>query len=124
MTNVSRNVPWSQQEVALKSFLTECGSITIPMNQRNYCWLPKHIDEFTDDMDDILKANMKMCYGNVIQYKSSDGDKEIWDGQQRIITAILLLLAFRNFLKNIFPHITTDYNQVHADKLINQINAV
>lgn len=120
MPNVNRTTPWSQQEVSLKSFLNECGSITIPMNQRNYCWTQKSIDDFTDDMVEILKSDKKMCYGNVIQYKT-DGDKEIWDGQQRIITAILALLAFRNSLENIFPYANVDYEKSHVEKLITQI---
>lgn len=110
MPNVTRDTPWSQQEAGLKAFLTECGSITIPMNQRHYCWTRTSIGDFIDDMDEILKSDKKMCYGNVIQYKT-DGDKEIWDGQQRIITVILALLAFRNFLENIFPHTCVDYEK-------------
>jgi uncharacterized protein with ParB-like and HNH nuclease domain len=124
MPNVTRDTPWSQQEAGLKAFLTECGSITIPMNQRHYCWTRKSIDDFIDDMVEILKSNKKMCYGNVIQYKSSDGNKEIWDGQQRIITVILALLAFRNFLENIFPHTGVDYEKKHVVKLLNQIRSV
>lgn len=123
MPNVTRDTPWGQQEAGLKAFLTECGSITIPMNQRHYCWTRTSIDDFIDDMDEILKSDKKMCYGNVIQYKT-DGDKEIWDGQQRIITVILALLAFRNFLENIFPHTCVDYEKKHVVKLLNQIRSV
>jgi len=123
MPNVTRDTPWGQQEASLKAFLNECGSITIPMNQRNYCWTRKSVDDFIDDMVEILKSNKKMCYGNVIQYKT-DGDKEIWDGQQRIITVILALLAFRNFLENIFPHANVDYEKQHVEKLKKQIRNV
>tara|TARA_B110000240_G_scaffold165996_1_gene187055 strand:+ start:62 stop:1996 length:1935 start_codon:yes stop_codon:yes gene_type:complete len=123
MTN-ERLRPWENLETTLKSFLTECGTITIPMNQRYYCWKEKHIDEFTDDMDDIVKTKMKMCFGNFIQFKASDGDKQIWDGQQRIITAILFLVACRNFLKNIFPCIDPKHNKSTVEKIINQITKV
>tara|TARA_B110000444_G_scaffold45799_1_gene41717 strand:- start:1592 stop:3679 length:2088 start_codon:yes stop_codon:yes gene_type:complete len=124
MTNDDRSTPWVNLESTLKAFLTECGTITIPMNQRYYIWAPCNIEQFLDDLDDILKSTTKMCFGNVIQFRAGDGDKQIWDGQQRIITAILFLVACRNFLKNIFPLIDPDHNTKSVEKIVNRITKV
>ena len=93
MSTTARQRPWDQYEKSIGEFLRECGSITMPMNQRNYLWKSSNIEEFLNDMEVFLKGDMRMCFGNVIQFVDKH-EKEIWDGQQRIITSVLVRRCF------------------------------
>jgi|TARA_R110000850_G_scaffold276772_1_gene420197 hypothetical protein len=120
MSTTARQRPWDQYEKSIGEFLRECGSITMPMNQRNYLWKSSNIEEFLNDMEVFLKGDMRMCFGNVIQFVDKH-EKEIWDGQQRIITSVLFLLASHNFLQHVWKDIDSDYdkNQTRVQKLKN-----
>lgn len=66
----------------------------IPMNQRNYDWDDKkEIKHFLNDIIDICENTSQfMRMGSIIYYNETEY-KEVWDGQQRLITIILILKA-------------------------------
>jgi hypothetical protein len=69
----------------------------IPMNQRNYEWGEKEINAFMYDIQEIFDGGKYVeKMGSLIYYTGNDGSKEVWDGQQRLITIILLLMALAN----------------------------
>jgi hypothetical protein len=67
----------------------------IPMNQRNYDWDNEpQISKFLNDLFDIFE-NTVYCekMGSLIFYTGNKDGKELWDGQQRYISLLLILKA-------------------------------
>ena len=70
----------------------------IPIYQRSYSWRDENIETLFDDM---LRESEGYYIGNLIVTPSGDSDEvyEVVDGQQRITTISLILLAlYKNFL--------------------------
>lgn len=88
------------------TFLTKDEQIcyfSIPLYQRKYSWSEKQWEEFFSDLfHSFAKADMNTDYwGNIIVYKKdSENDYELVDGQQRIITLLLLIASLGNIEKN------------------------
>lgn len=88
------------------TFLTKDEQIcyfSIPLYQRKYSWSEKQWKElFSDLFHSFAKADMNTDYwGNIIVYKKdSENDYELVDGQQRIITLLLLIASLGNIEKN------------------------
>lgn len=86
---------------SIKEFLEDSNSIIVPRYQREYSWEKNNIIQFlTDVKDEYYIGNVIVDYKNDI--------KEIVDGQQRIITTFLILIAIRNISED--------------EKIINQID--
>lgn len=100
---MTEQVPYEiQQKQKLKEVI--CGkSIFIPCNQRCYQWENEQIEEFIEDA--YAKFNNKEFYwiGLFIYTFNCIDDKNkqwvLWDGQQRTITTILILIALRKILE-------------------------
>lgn len=88
------------------TFLTKDEQIcyfSIPLYQRKYSWSKKQWEElFSDLCHSFAKADMNTDYwGNIIVYKKdSENNYELVDGQQRIITLLLLIASLGNIEKN------------------------
>ena len=65
------------------------GRLSIPDYQRNYCWLPKNVYKLLDDIWNLREEYRLGCV--ILQRK--DGNLNIIDGQQRLITLTLILSA-------------------------------
>ena len=87
-------------------FLTKDEQIcyfSVPLYQRKYSWSEKQWGElFSDLLHSFAKADMNTDYwGNIIVYKKdSENAYELVDGQQRIITLLLLIASLGNIEKN------------------------
>ena len=98
------------QESTIKNlfstFLTKDEQIcyfSIPLYQRKYSWSEKQWEElFSDLCHSFAKADMNTDYwGNIIVYKKdSENTYELVDGQQRIITLLLLIASLGSIEKN------------------------
>lgn len=90
---MSRTKPYSFTQSTWKSILS-CSNI-IPMNQRNYNWdVEPQILKFLNDLFHIFKCTPyfeKM--GTIIYYTGNNEGKEVWDGQQRLLTILMILRA-------------------------------
>ena len=89
----SRIRPYHTTQTNWKSILSNLNMI--PMNQRNYDWdTHPQITKFLYDIFDIFE-NTNFCekMGSIIYYTGINDGKEVWDGQQRLITIILILKA-------------------------------
>ena len=90
---MSRTKPYSFTQSTWKSVLS-CSNI-IPMNQRNYDWdIDPQISKFINDLFHIYKHTPyfeKM--GTIIYYTGNKEGKEVWDGQQRLLTILMTLRA-------------------------------
>lgn len=86
-----RTKPWTTNSQIWKNVLND--SLVIPMSQREYEWGDQQILEFLEDIYSIFDDGKdwgKM--GSIIMY--NEGDKRyIYDGQQRTITILLILLC-------------------------------
>ena len=68
----------------------------IPLYQRNYAWQRKHCERLFEDLEKIHKNNIySHFFGSIVTIKDTDleDDLLIIDGQQRITTISLLILA-------------------------------
>ena len=78
--------------ITIENFLKKSNNITIPRYQREYSWEKKNVEILLKD----VKSNYYL--GNIIEYYKEDS-KEIIDGQQRLITIFLTLIAIYNNCK-------------------------
>ena len=77
----------------------ETYQFSIPIYQREYSWREKQWEEiFKDLLHSFKNTNMDTDYwGNVIVYKKDSAKElEIVDGQQRIITLLMLIISLGN----------------------------
>ena len=76
----------------------------IPVYQRNYDWRTDNCKQLFDDLKKVIRSNRKShFFGSIVSVYNPDGDNmefQIIDGQQRLTTISLLLLAMYNLLKN------------------------
>ena len=90
--SITRSKPYHTTQTTWKTILGNTN--IIPMNQRNYDWDNEpQIIKFLNDIFDIFETTPyfeKM--GTIIYYETIEG-KEVWDGQQRMITIILILIS-------------------------------
>jgi len=88
-----REKPYHLTQSTWKSILS--NSNIIPMNQRNYNWdIEPQIIKFLNDLFHIFEQTSyyeKM--GTIIYYTGNKDGREVWDGQQRLITIILIVKA-------------------------------
>lgn len=77
--------------------LIKDGNLCVPPNQREYAWKDEHV---TDLYQDIAKAigddEPDYFLGSVVVARSN-GSLEVFDGQQRIATTVILLAAIRDY---------------------------
>ena len=75
----------------------------IPVYQRQYSWKKENCMQLMKDLKDIHKSNHEShFFGAIVFASKNDGKCEkltIIDGQQRITTISLLLLAIRNYIR-------------------------
>lgn len=76
----------------------------IPVYQRNYDWKMEHCKQLYDDLVKIIRQNRKNhFFGSIVSVQSESGTMEeflIIDGQQRLTTISLLLLAIYHLLSS------------------------
>lgn len=107
-------------EELFTSFLTKDQTtykFSIPLYQREYSWREKQWEEFLKDLLHSYKneAMNTDYWGNIILYKNHRTEEyEIVDGQQRIIT-ILLLKAAINKIDINSGYLPLKFNDVHND---------
>lgn len=88
------------------TFLTKGNQIcyfSIPLYQRKYSWSKKQWEELFSDLSHSFdKPDMNTDYwGNIIVYKKDqENEYELVDGQQRIVTLLLLIVSLGNINKN------------------------
>ena len=74
----------------------------IPLYQRKYAWQRKHCERLFMDLEKVLKNNLKShFFGSIVSVKASETEDDllIIDGQQRITTISILILAAINSVK-------------------------
>lgn len=92
----------------------------IPVYQRNYDWKKEQCKQLYDDLINVVKYDYKShFFGTIVSiYNDSSRDREylIIDGQQRITTVSLMLLA----IYNILDKERLESNKIRKEKIYNQ----
>jgi uncharacterized protein with ParB-like and HNH nuclease domain len=96
----------------------------IPIYQRNYDWKKEHCEQLFNDLIDICKNNFRNHFlGSIVSIYYDDGDGQeylVIDGQQRLTTISLLLLAIYNLIDS--KKINTEFKkeQLKEEYLVNK----
>jgi len=95
----------------------------IPVYQRNYDWKKEHCTQLFDDLIDLTKNKRTHFLGSIVSIYHDDGDDReylIIDGQQRLTTISLLLLAIYKLIDE--NKVTTEISkeQIRDEYLINK----
>lgn len=97
------------------------GYLIIPMNQRQYSWKEDQLEPFLQDLIDMFEEDKyaeKM--GSIILYTGNKNKQEIYDGQQRTITTLLLLLVLS---KKSIAIKTDAYNKLCVNTLMDTLTS-
>lgn len=73
---------------------------TIPIYQRNYDWRKSHCETLFNDIQKMMKHHKDYFIGSIVLLQDQINEALVIDGQQRITTISLLMLAMANYLKN------------------------
>ena len=72
----------------------------IPVYQRNYDWKKENCKQLFDDLVSVIKEKKDThFFGSIVSYAHSRDEVVLIDGQQRITTVSLILIAIVNALK-------------------------
>lgn len=87
----------------IEDILNSSIQFEVPRYQREYTWGKSEAIEFLDDLKSYAESNGNLFMGTLIFDISEEEQKKIKvvDGQQRITTILLLLVACRNVAKEI-----------------------
>ena len=90
-------------EIKLVSYMQGADKrFVIPVYQRNYDWKIENCKQLYDDLKKIMKRGCKSHFFGSIVSVHNDGEFNeymVIDGQQRLTTISLLLLAMYNLMK-------------------------
>ncbi len=110
------------KEISKKNINSLLGlPMTIPDYQRSYNWSTKSVRNLLNDILDAYKQyrnnhNYKYRIGTIILYKPKVGKYEIVDGQQRIITLLLIKYCLNNNYSN---NLLKEYKTSNKESIVN-----
>jgi uncharacterized protein with ParB-like and HNH nuclease domain len=103
---MSRIKPYTTNQESWNTILQK--KLRIPMNQREYSWEEAEINKFLDDIFEIYEEDKYVeKMGSIINLNYNIGN-DIYDGQQRILTTILIL----NVIGCLSPKLKGKINQL------------
>ena len=103
---MSRIKPYTTNQESWNTILQK--KLRIPMNQREYSWEEEEISKFLDDIFKIYEEDKYVeKMGSIINLNYNNGN-DIYDGQQRILTTILIL----NVIGCLSPKLKGKINQL------------
>jgi len=113
MSQPTPTAPISAQQRPIGRILAEWAKLRVPTYQRDYSWTAIQINEFWEDIAPILDGSRDSYFlGPLVFIKTTEGEIEVVDGQQRLACASLLLAAIRDTLK--------EANEIDRSNLIDQ----
>ncbi len=91
--------------IPLAQFLSNTSArFFVPVYQRAYSWTERQCQQLFDDLEGVLRENRAThFFGSIVLQGETRGaytDYQVIDGQQRITTLLLLLLALHDLLTN------------------------
>ena len=112
----------------LTHYLKNADKLIIPVYQRNYDWREEHCKKLYQDLVRTIQNKKRWhFFGGIVSVSDpmgSSSDYLVIDGQQRITTVSLLLLAMANLIKDgkVVPEDDTLYAQITKKYLVDEIN--
>ncbi len=100
---------------SIKDFLYTPGKyFLIPEFQRPYSWEAENVRSYLEDLESLLDSDKKHYFGTVVFINGTDDldAKVIIDGQQRVTTALLMLMSIYHITRE-----SPDKSQIDADKI-------
>lgn len=87
----------------IDSILKEFEEIKVPLNQRGFEWGREQASDFWNDLIDAMEDPGKKVFLGTVVLKTEDGKNtaSVVDGQQRLTTISLLLIAIREVEKKL-----------------------
>lgn len=113
------------QETFLAKFFHSTKPLVVPVYQRNYTWRKENCKLLFDDILNICNDERKKHFiGSVVFVDHADSFIVI-DGQQRITTISILLLALRNAIRDGEIEVSNPSlaNQIEYEFLVNQFSS-
>jgi uncharacterized protein with ParB-like and HNH nuclease domain len=111
------------EEVLFLDFLEgKRKNFIIPVYQRNYDWKKEHCKQLFDDLKDVANMDRTHFLGSIVSI-SDEHSKEFWiiDGQQRLTTISLLLLAIEKVIsKGLLEYSRVEKGEIKEDYLVNK----
>ena len=110
----------------MKKFLYTPGMFfEIPEFQRPYSWQTTNIDEFLSDLEECISKDKNHYFGTVVEVEDTDSiySKAIIDGQQRVTTSLLMILAIYHMAKinpSLLVNPETTADKIEYQYLINK----
>ena len=94
----------------------------IPVYQRNYDWKKENCQQLLSDLIDVAKTQRPSHFFGSIVSKTEGDDYLIIDGQQRLTTVSLLLLALMNLIeeKKLSCNVPRLHEKIREDYLIDK----
>ncbi len=80
--------------------LIKDGNLSVPPNQREYAWRGEHVTDLYQDLAKAISDGEPDYFLGSIVVAKSNGHLEVFDGQQRLATTVILLAAIRNYYRN------------------------
>jgi hypothetical protein len=78
------------------------NKLAVPPYQREYAWSVEEARQLFTDLANAKFSNLDYFLGTIVTIPAHDGNSlEIVDGQQRLTTTALFLVAMRNYLKTV-----------------------
>lgn len=111
----------------LTHYLKNADKLIIPVYQRNYDWREEHCKKLYQDLVRTIQNKKRWhFFGGIVSVSDpmgSSSDYLVIDGQQRITTVSLLLLAMANLIKDgkVVPEDDTLYAQITKKYLVDEI---
>ncbi len=97
----------------------EIQKITVPPYQRAYSWEEKQLDQFIGDLIEMTSKDKKGYYFGHFIFEKSNDSFQVIDGQQRITTFILFLIACnRKNQSQKFKHFIDKFSTVDYDDML------
>lgn len=99
-------------------------NFVIPVYQRNYDWKKEQCERLLKDLISLYENNISShFFGSVVRMYSDMSNYLIIDGQQRITSVSLLLLAMYNFIENTNPSCELLKEEIYETYLINKFGS-
>jgi hypothetical protein len=93
-------------------------NLRVPINQRSYAWKPEHVTDLYNDLNAAITGhNEEYFLGSIIIVVTKTGDRiEVYDGQQRLATSMILISAIRDYFHRLKDKRTAD--SITSDSLL------
>jgi len=80
--------------------LLKDGSLCVPPNQRAYAWRKEHVTDLYQDLAKAINDQEPDYFLGSIVVAKKNGHLEVFDGQQRLATTVILLAAIRDYYRS------------------------